>query len=94
MDALTVVLYTPTVQCSLIRGPIRGADGAARRGGGGRGCSPVGSNFGGNDFTGWSGIPPISSTWAAVVGIYTHEIWAFAGEIKFKISYRAIPRIG
>ncbi len=30
VDALTVVLYTPTMQCSLIRGPTRGADGAAR----------------------------------------------------------------
>ncbi len=31
------------------------------------------------------GMPPISSTWALLVGVSTHEIWAFAGEIKFEI---------
>ncbi len=87
--------YTPR-RCSVpvIRCLPAGQTVRCGRGGGGRGCGPVGSNFGVNDITGWSWIPPISSTWAVVVGIYTHEIWAFAGEIKFKISYRAVPRIG
>ncbi len=84
VDALTVLLYTPMVQCSLIRGPTPGA---RRRGVVGTAAAEGAVQLG--RITGWSGIPPISSTWTVVVGIFPLEIWAFAGEIKFK---NFIPR--